>query len=207
MMKSLKGSILGLVVIAVVIATVVGAPILAFAEGAEGHAEHTGIPMSVMWQAINFVLYIGLLVYFLKTPVRDFFRTRRENYEQALVRADQARKEAERKKREIEERLAKLENGAGDSLATARAEAAALATDIQKQGQELALRLRDEAGRSATHEIERAKTELRHELLVAATAASQKMLQDKMQANDQKRLQSEFVEKIVSNGIQHEVRS
>lgn len=165
--------------------------------GAEEVAGHSvEIPMAVTYQVINFVIYIGLLVYFLRKPIKNFFSTREQVYKQALVKAESARKDAERRKHEVEQRLNSLELSANETLADARAEAAAIKKQIQEEATVLAQRLRDEASRSAELEIERAKSELRDEMLVQSVALAKKLLQDKIAEPDQKRLQTEFVDKI-----------
>jgi len=56
--------------------------------GAEAESAHgfLGIP-SIAWQAINLVAFLGLLVYFLRKPVKGFFAERREGVEKALKKA------------------------------------------------------------------------------------------------------------------------
>jgi F-type H+-transporting ATPase subunit b len=175
------------------------------ASGAEaahgaGHAETAGhaagIPMSVTYQVINFVIYIALLVYFLRNPIRNFFKNREQLYKQALVKGESARRDAEKKKRDIQQQLRALEASSDDSLDNARAEATALKLQIQQEGEELSARLREEAERSTTIEIARAKTQLREEMLTQSVALARKLLEDKIAEPDQKRLQSEFVGKI-----------
>lgn len=176
-------------------------PIVALAEEAgheAGEAAHHagGIPGTVGLQAANFVIYAGLLLYFLRHPIKNFFKSRDENYKQALVKAEHAHREAEKKKREIQDRLRDLDSGANDSLEKARAEATALKNQIQQDAKTLAERLRAETARTAQLEIERARNVLREEVLKQSMELSQKLLSDKMADNDQKRLQTEFVEKI-----------
>jgi F-type H+-transporting ATPase subunit b len=164
-----------------------------------GHAlnhESQGVPMTVGWQAINFILYIVLLVYFLKKPVVSFFTEREQKYRQALVHGERARKEAELKKREIQQRLNELEGSAEQALTDARQEADALMMQLQKDAQDTATRLREEAARTAIMSIEKAKSEIRAEILTQALDSSRKMLEEKIQEGDQKRLQTEFVVKI-----------
>lgn len=176
------------------------APALAFAqEHGEAHGgghEAAGLPTAVYYQAINFVLYAGLLFFFLRKPVKNYFSNRQADFKQALIKAEAARKEAETKKKEIQERLARLQNSSQDSIAQARAEAEALKAKILQDAAELSQKLREDARRTAELEIERAKHELREELLNQSVALAQKMLADKMVEQDQKRLQTEFVDKI-----------
>ena len=152
--------------------------------------------MTVAYQAINFALYVAILVYVLRQPIKTFFRTREETYKQSLIKAENARRAAELKKREIQDRLHKLESSSHDSIATAKAEALALTSQIQQQAEQMSARLKQEAQRSVENELERAKTELRQDMLNQAVVLARKLLADKMAEPDQKRLQTEFVDKI-----------
>mgnify|MGYP001619712768 CR=1 FL=1 len=170
---------------------------LSFAsEVAHGDGHDVSIPFSVTLQAINFGLYAALLFFLLRKPVKSYFRDRETAFSQALVKAKQAKDEAEQKKREVQDRLTQLQSTADQSVREARAEAELLKTKIIAEAQDMAKRLREEAQRSAAIEIERAKTELREELLDQSVALSQKILKEKMAEPDQKRLQTEFVDKI-----------
>jgi F-type H+-transporting ATPase subunit b len=161
-----------------------------------GGAHEEGIPSIVMWQAINFALYAGLLFYLLRHPVKNYFAGRQEEFNQALKRAQAARNEAEQRKREIQERLSKLESSSAASVAEARAEAEALKNRIIQEAQAISNNMREEAKRTATFEIQRAKNELREELLNQSIQLSTKILKEKMAEPDQKRLQTEFADKI-----------
>lgn len=173
------------------------APVFAFA-AAPGHGEGHGggVPDAVMYQFIHFAIFVGLLFFFLRKPVRSYFQNREQAFRQALVKAEAARKEAEAKQREIQERLTRLQSTSEESIAQAKAEAVALKEKILQDASDLSKRLRDEAHRTAQIEIERAKHELREEMLAQSVEMAKKMLADKMAEPDQKRLQTEFVDKI-----------
>ena len=175
-------------------------PVIAIAQEheAEGHHE-SGLPMVVYLQAINFILYAGLLVYFLRKPVRDYFTGRREAFNAALTKAAAAKAEAEARKKEVETKIRDLQANAASDLARAKTDAAALEARILKEADEISAHLKTEANRTATFEIERAKGEIREDLLNQSVAFSTKLLKEKMAEGDQKRLQTEFVDKIGAN--------
>lgn len=166
------------------------------AASADAHGAHDGIPSVVWYQAINFLIYIGLLFYFLRKPVKNYFASRQAAFNAALVKAQAAKAEAEAQKKEIQDRLNRLQAESDKAIAQAKAEAEQMRARIVKDAEELANNLRAEAQRSASFEIQRAKNELREELLSQSLALSQKILQEKVGEADQKRLQTEFVEKI-----------
>jgi F-type H+-transporting ATPase subunit b len=171
-----------------------------FGNSADEHAAASeGLPTAVILQFVNFFLYIGLIVYFARRPISEYFKNRQANFFSALKRADAARAEAQAKRTETQARLAKLESSRDESIQTARTEAAALRTQIVDEAKALSEKLKIDAQRTAHVEIERAKMMLREELVNQSVAMAQRILSDKMQEQDQKRLQDEFVKKIDQN--------
>ncbi len=154
------------------------------------------IPRVVWFQFLNFFLYVALLAYLLRKPLISFFTARAENFRQALLKAESARQEAEKQKHDIQKRLAKLQDAANENLQKARAEAEDLRKRIIGEAQDLAISLKTEAQRTAEIELQRAKFELREELLNQAVQSAKAILNTQIAETDQKRLQTEFVEKI-----------
>ena len=169
-----------------------------FASATEHGGHEAAIPNIVWLQFVNFGLYAALLFFALKKPVLTFFSSRETNYRDAIKKAEAAKAEAETKRREIQERLTKLESTRDQSIEQARAEAAALRAQIIEEAKTLAAKLKTDAEQTAAVELERAKVALRRELLDQSVLLATKLLsdKDKLQEQDQKRLQSEFVEKI-----------
>jgi len=164
---------------------------------AAGGAHHgDGIPAVVGWQTINFLIYAALLYFLLRKPTASFFKSRVENFQQALIRAEKAKSEAEAQRHEIEQRLKALENSAEQSYAQAQAEAKDLRNKIVFEAKGLSEKLKLDAQRTAEIELQRAKSELREEMLTQAVDAAKKILSERIAEPDQKRLQTEFVQKI-----------
>ena len=159
-------------------------------------AQAEGMPFSVVYQAANLLIYLAILFYFLRHPVKNYFRKKEENFREALVKADRAKHDAEVKKREVLNRLATLEETSEQSLREAKLEAEALKNKIIAEAHDLSLKMKEDARRTADFEIQRAKNELREELLTQSVAVAQKILNDKIVETDQQRLQTEFVDKI-----------
>ena len=170
--------------------------------GEDGHAaagahHATAIPWSsLLTQTFNFVFLFVLLGYVMRKSVSAHFATRAREYDNLVTRAEAARVEAERGKREIEQRLAALEGEAGDSEAKARAEAARLRTALNEEAREFSIKLEREATQAAALAVEKAKAELRRELLDHALTASGEQMRTGLSQTEQKKLQTEFVEKI-----------
>lgn len=167
----------------------------AFAAGG-AHGDAHAIPWSnIAVQALNSSLLLLLLFFALRKTVSSLFVNRAKEYQVLVSKAESARQEAERGKREISERLARLESQADQGLTQARSEAEDLRAKMIQEAKTLAARLEAEAERTAKIETEKAKAELRRELLQKALNDTREDLK-KLGSNEQKKLQAEFADKI-----------
>jgi F-type H+-transporting ATPase subunit b len=164
----------------------------------EAHGgEHHGIPwLMITKQTISFVCVVGILIYFLRKPVVEFFAQRATSFEKLLVLAKKAKEDAEVRKKEISLKLQSLESTANESISKAHQDAEELKQKIKMEAEQAAKSLREEARLAAQHEIERAKQEIRLEALTLAMKQTRESMVTNVAEPDQKRLQNEFVEKI-----------
>lgn len=110
------------------------------AEGQTGEGEHSGGVLSLIAKLVNFAVLVGLLTYFLKTPIAGYLDTRASEIRQDLVAASEMRREATAQLAEIERRLqalpAELEalkaRGAEDVRAEQARMSQAVATERQR---------------------------------------------------------------------------
>ena len=99
-------------------------------------------------------------------------------------------------KREITERLQKLESNADQSIHQARSEAEELKKKIIAEAETLSVRLEEEARRTAEFELERAKLKLRKALMEEAFQMARSNMEKDVSDGEQQRLKTEFVDRI-----------
>lgn len=164
------------------------------------HGAHAGgheVPWSSLGvQAFNFVFLFLVLFVVLRKSVAVHFENRAREYSELVERAEAAKAEAEKGKIEIQSRLEKLQASAANTVNQARSEAEELRRRLIDEAQGLAVKLEQEARRTAAVELEKSKAELRRELLKGALENATQTLSKDLSANEQKKLQNEFVEKI-----------
>lgn len=159
--------------------------------------EHGGIPWEMLQkQAFNFVLVVGLLVYFLRAKVVEYFKLRVDTFEKQAILAKKAKQDAENQKHEMKNRLEKLQATAAQSVDQARREAEEMRKKIEAEALALATQLKNDAAETAKREVERAKAELKEEVLNLAMAQTREHMKTSVKETDQTRLQNEFVDKI-----------
>jgi F-type H+-transporting ATPase subunit b len=82
----------------------------ALAEAAEGHAPQTlgEMILGMGWPLANFIIFVGVLYYFLNQPLRDYLATRSATIRKDLVEAAELRSTATAQLATIEQKLAAL---------------------------------------------------------------------------------------------------
>jgi F0F1-type ATP synthase membrane subunit b/b' len=169
----------------------------AMAAGGVGHGEPHGIPwVMIIQQVMNFAIAIGIIVYFAGGSISSYFANRKEEFTQLLRKAEEAKVTAERKKKEISDRLSKLTSTKHETLESAKAEAESLKKRILDEATSLSQRLEKEAYRTASFEAERAKLRLRTELLDKSMNASKESLPKLVDGSKSSVLNNQFIEKL-----------
>ena len=169
---------------------------LAAEADAEHHPSIINLNLTLLLQAINFIILAIVLYKFLFKPLVSFMEKRAEGIRHSLEEAKQARDEVVRARAEYEE-----------SLRTARQEAAALRQrmdrEITEERERLIQQSREEANRMITQarteieqEVRRAKAELRNETVNLSLTAAEQLLQRSMTDEDQRRLAEQYIEEL-----------
>jgi F-type H+-transporting ATPase subunit b len=167
------------------------------------HAEvhHPHGPVEIPWtnisvQAFNFIFLLAVLGFLLRKSVAAHFQDRSKSYKDLVDRAEIARKEAERNHIEVQHRLQKLEASSQQTLQRAQGEAEELRAKLIREAKTLSEKLELEAKRTAAIELEKAKADLRRDLLEKAIGTSRENFRKGLGSSEQKRLQNEFALKI-----------
>jgi F-type H+-transporting ATPase subunit b len=175
---------------------------LAAEEGGAHQAGGVHIPWGdIVKQAINFLLLVGVLVYFLRKPLASFLKDRSEMLRKSIDDAAKARAEAAEKLAAIETRTAKLSEEIAGLNAKMDVEAAAEARKLQETVTVEISRIRAQSEFTGEQEVKKAREELRREASILSAAAAEELVRKTLSPEDQERLFRENLEKI--EGIVH----
>ena len=147
----------------------------------------------MLWAAVNFLLFVALLVRFLRVPIRDYFRARSERLTEGLAAGARARAQAEALRATIARDLADLpalrQRLRADLLAAAEREREQLIA----RGRQAADRIRADARVLAEQEFVAARNALRDELIEDAVRQASALLRQALKPGDQQRLLRDFI--------------
>jgi F-type H+-transporting ATPase subunit b len=149
-----------------------------------------------VWQVANLVAFLGLLWYFLRKPVAEFFGNRRVEVGKALAKADEDRARAEALAKELARRLAQIETELANLKETARRDAEAEHAALLKQTEEDAARFLARASTDVDNRMRAARAELTAYAGDLAVEVAKEILARSVTPEDEKRLVAEGVAEL-----------
>jgi ATP synthase F0 subunit b len=168
--------------------------LLSPAEG--GDAPWWNRPGLELWKFFNLFLFVGAIIYFIRRPVSDALRARREGIRRELMRAREERDAANAKLEEVKARLANLDAEVASVREQARREAEAEAERIRRSADEEADKLREQARREIESAGKAARQELRRYAAEQSVRLAEEMIRRDIRPEDDQRLVNRQVEEL-----------
>ena len=178
--------------------TLVGLAVMFFAGSAfaAGGGEDHDPVMEAVWQGINLLLVFGILIYFGRGPIGEFFASRRSDIQNDLSEAAELLSQAEQRNADLQRRLVDLSSEVeGIREATTR-RAEEEAERILADARASAERIRKDAQAAVDQELRRAQAELRDEAATIALEIAAQKLTDNVGDADRERLMDEFITRV-----------
>lgn len=168
---------------------------VAFAS-AEGHA----LPWSnFLYRIITFVGFVGILTYFFGGKIKAFFKTRTESIAAEISSLEKRKAEAQQNLAAVEQRIANLEAERQSILGDYRIQGEAIKAEIIAQAEKTAQQMAEQAKKSAGYEIDSAVAAMRAAMAEKIVEATEKLLQEKLSAEEHNKLIDKYLTKVVLN--------
>ncbi|MBF0488705.1 MAG: ATP synthase F0 subunit B [Nitrospirae bacterium] len=176
MSKTTRAFIIAAVAVVLVAAAVVFTGVfpagLAYAsEAAETSAEgaqHGSHLKEWFWLVVNFLILVGVLGFFLKKPIIEYFKQRTELLENALNEAREAKTLAERALSEIEQQLKLKDEEIKKIIEAATSAAEADREHLIAEGKETSAAIARLTGENIDYELKKARDMIRQKAAEAA---------------------------------------
>lgn len=171
-------------------------PAQAWASAAAGAEHHAPSITDVIYPAINFIIYAGVIYYFALPLVRSFLRSRREAIVETIAQASSKKRQAEALVNEYRAKLAGVEREVQTIQTTLHREGESEKAKLLSEARTLAAKIEEDARFLANQEVKIARQRLREELAEHAVAMAQQLVRKNISATDQSRLAGEFIQDI-----------
>nr|WP_321260939.1 ATP synthase F0 subunit B [uncultured Pseudodesulfovibrio sp.] len=183
-----------------VLLTALAVSSVAFASAAEGHAVFT--PENVKnygLRMLNFAIFAALLYKFGGAKIKDFFVGRRDGIKQDLDDLQSRQVEAEKKLKDVESSIANMAQEKQQILEDAKAQGEAIKAAIIEKAKKDAVALTEQAKRTASNEAQAAIETIRGEMADMVIEAAEKIVAEKLSAEDHDKLVDDYLTKVVLN--------
>lgn len=161
---------------------------------AEGHGPRWA---DFGWRVANFIIFAGILWYFVGGLAKKFFKGRRQSIKDELEGLEARREAAKESLASVEARIANLEAERKAILDESREQAARLHDSIVEDARRQADQILEQARLTAENEGRAVLNEVRATLADEIVAATEKALQAKLNASAHEQLITQSLNKVV----------
>jgi F-type H+-transporting ATPase subunit b len=182
---------------AVLVAALAMASIASAAAG--GQVFTTDNVKDYAWRIGNLVIFLWLLYKFGGAKIKAFFVGRRDQIKQELDDLQARQAEAEKKLKDVEAGIANMAQEKQAILDEAKAQGEAIKAAIIEKAHKDAAALKEQAKRTAANEAQAAVDTIRAEMAEMVVAAAEKIVAEKLSAQDHEKLVDDYLTKVVLN--------
>lgn len=145
------------------------------------------------WKLINFGIFVGLLFFFLRKPVKEFWTARTHAIRFEMEEGEKLRREAQAKHDDLCRRVSRLETEAQGLVRALQQEGEMEKEKLMEEADKQAARLQSDGKRIMDQELQRVREGLREQVVQLAIEAAQKLIAENFNAADQKRLSDSYI--------------
>lgn len=160
------------------------------------------ISNGVHYRIINFILFVGMLVYFLRTPLKDFWIARALAIKHMVEKSLRLKEEAEKNLAVIEKRFSKIDAEVQALVKDIEAETISEKKQIEEDAKNVIKKIQLDTEKIAEQEIKRARESLKADVVFQAIHLAEKLIREKITPNDQLKLAERFVKQASEKTFQ-----
>ena len=172
----------------------------AFASEAAEVAEEYTFMADWLPRLANFAIIIGILVYFLRKPVRDMFRNRTETIAKAIEESKVARERAVAALADMERKMREMEAETRTLIAEAQARGEKDRQALIDEGKKIVKDIDEQIKTGTDIEVQKAKAELAAEAAVLAVDLAEGKIKGTITKQDHERIVKDYIANVGGRG-------
>jgi F-type H+-transporting ATPase subunit b len=173
----------------------------AFAEEA-GHEGHEEITFMGDWlpRLVNFAIIAAVVIYFMRKPVRDFFKNRSAEIAKAMRESQEARERAAAALAEMERKIKELEAETARMVADAKERGEKDRQTLVDEGRKVAADVQTQVKQGIDIEVQKAKAALAVEAAQLSVDLAEGKIKKTISNQDHERIVKEYISKVGGKG-------
>jgi F-type H+-transporting ATPase subunit b len=169
--------------------------VLAFIAGRGSHNPY----VDLAFRTGNVILFVALVCHLWGGKIKAFFKGRSEGIRNELLTLEEAKTQAFKRMKQVEDQISSLDRDRQNILAEYRAQGEALKSDIIIKAERTAKQIIAQAKVTAQSEVDKAVEEMRLEISEEIIAAAQKLLTQRLTPVEHEKLVNKSLTKVVLN--------
>ena len=161
---------------------------------AEGHSS------DFLWKVVNFIILIGILVYFAKKPVQTSLTNSALEAKKELEDARALKQQVVNELQQFQTKLESLKQETEAMLKTAKMEAEMEKKEIIEEAQQLAQKLKTHAQFTIDQEYKKAQQDLRHWIAQELAQQAEAKLNQQLTPDHQNTLVNDYLKELTQPG-------
>jgi len=175
------------------------------AEAAHEAAEaegHEAVTFMGDWfpRIVNFAIIAGIVVYFTRKPIRDFFKNRSLEIAKAIRESNEARERAVAALADMERKVKDLEAETGRLIEDARVRGEKDKQALIEEGKKMVSDIGAQVKQGVELEVQKARTALQAEASMLAVDLAEKSIRETIGPKDHERIVKEYIAKVGGKG-------
>ncbi|HSA58794.1 MAG TPA: ATP synthase F0 subunit B [bacterium] len=150
---------------------------------------HSGIH----WSLINFSIFVSLLFFFLKKPVKEFWESRAGRIRFEIEEGEKIGREAKSRHENLRKAMSRLEAESRDLVLSLEREGELEKKQLMEEGKKRSDRLKEDGLRILDQEARKARESLKGQVASLALETAERMVRENLKAEDQKRLSDDYM--------------
>lgn len=162
---------------------------------------HEFLEAGIHWSLINFAIFVGLLFFFLRKPVKEFWASREGQIRFEIEASERLSREAKAQNDELKKTISGLETEAKNLTLSLEREGEMEKKQIMDEGQRRSERLKQDSVRIMDQESRKAREVLKEQVANLALETAEKLIQENIQAQDQQRLSEQYIAAVERQAV------
>lgn len=148
------------------------------------------------WKLINFILFVGLLIHFLKKPVAEFWQKRSEHLRNDVVSSQNNRRTIQEKFEALEKRYGRIEQEVSELIRVLGQEGEQEKEYLMQEATKLSRKMIEDASRMVEQETKRAREILKIQTTQLAIELAERMVRESFTSSDQQKLSQKYLTEL-----------
>ena len=148
------------------------------------------------WQIFNFVVFLVVLFFALRKPVKEFWASRSHQIRFDMEEAERLRREASERHGALQSRLSRIEKEISELIRSLEDEGEMEKKVMTQEAEKLSQKIKQDTERIAAQEVRKARETLKVQAVQLSVEMAERLIRENVRESDQRRLSENYLKEL-----------